>query len=472
MYAGKLVLGAVVPHTPFMIPEISREKASKAKNTQEALNSLAVKLSKVNPDVLIFITPQLDTQSDMESRAIGINCAPSLNGNLRQFKDTTIQYEYNNDFILAHYIISLCRQIGFPVIVTDRYNQKPLEYSVVAPLYFLASKLKNKFLINIRVASFDAAFHYQLGQVIAKTIESCGQKVAVIASGDLAHNLSEKKENYDPAAKEFDKSIINCLKEVNFDKFSNIPSDIIDKSGEFGYLPIATLLGIFKDTKSKFDLLSYEAPFGLGYMVGVLQPAGTQPLSLGMYDMPKSKVKVSVKNLADLARKAVETYITTKEMINVHEMSLKEERAQKSGVFVTINSKNNLRGCVGTIRAYHENIIEETIQNSISAAVRDKRFAPISKEEFQSLSYAVNIIDEPEVVTDMEEMDPLKYGLIVSNGYRQGILLPNIEGIRTIEEQLGNAMIKADIIQGEPVWLYKFSTKEITEKVDKPKRKA
>ncbi|MFY9133731.1 MAG: AmmeMemoRadiSam system protein A, partial [Bacillota bacterium] len=126
------------------------------------------------------------------------------------------------------------------------------------------------------------------------------------------------------------------------------------------------------------------------------------------------------------------------------------------GVFCTLHKRGQLRGCIGTTEPTRRNIAEEIIFNAIAAAVRDPRFEPVAPHELDDIVYSVDVLSPPEPVSGPEELDPQRYGVIVRNGGRVGLLLPNLEGINTVEEQISIARRKAGIGLNAPVELERF----------------
>jgi len=154
--------------------------------------------------------------------------------------------------------------------------------------------------------------------------------------------------------------------------------------------------------------------------------------------------------LKELAKKAVETYLLKGEIIEAPTMR------KKAGVFITIEKENQLRGCIGTYLPTKENIAEETISNAIAAAFEDPRFPPVQKEELPFLSYAIYILNKPELIKSIEELNPKKYGIIVKSKNKSGLLLPDLKGIETTEEQVSIACQKAGIDK-EKITIYRFT---------------
>lgn len=191
--------------------------------------------------------------------------------------------------------------------------------------------------------------------------------------------------------------------------------------------------------------------------------------------------------LVNLAKKAVESYVKEGKIIEVPEDLPEEFLKRRAGTFVTIEKNGELRGCIGTYLPTRVNIAEEVIRNVIAAASEDYRFEPIKEKELSSLSYIVYILSYPEQVKDIKELDPKKFGIVVKthpiffsknlggqagpftypdqenvkfNGVippKTGLLLPDLEGIETVEQQISIACQKGGINQArEKIFIYKF----------------
>lgn len=158
-----------------------------------------------------------------------------------------------------------------------------------------------------------------------------------------------------------------------------------------------------------------------------------------------------------LARRTIEEYVRTGRQIQVPEDLPQEMYDERAGVFVSIKKQDaRLRGCIGTIQAVQRCIAEEIIQNAVSAAVKDPRFAPITQEELDSLVISVDVLGGMEPVASPKELDVRRYGVVVTSGYRRGLLLPNLEGVDTVEDQIAIAKQKAGIGWQEEVRMERF----------------
>ena len=166
--------------------------------------------------------------------------------------------------------------------------------------------------------------------------------------------------------------------------------------------------------------------------------------------------------LVELARKTIESYVREKRTIEPPE-ELVPEMQGRAGTFVSLHdSRGNLRGCIGTIEPRQPTVAQEVIQNAISAATRDPRFLPVQPEELEGLDVKVDVLTEPEPIDSKDQLDPKRYGVIVESGWRRGLLLPDLEGVDTVEYQVDIAMRKAGIRPGEPMQLYRFEVKRYT----------
>ena len=162
--------------------------------------------------------------------------------------------------------------------------------------------------------------------------------------------------------------------------------------------------------------------------------------------------------LVQLARDTVESYVTEGK-VPQPPAEPTPEMQERAGVFVSLKKGGALRGCIGTFEPSYPNVAEETIANAVSSATRDPRFMPVGPEELAELEYSVDVLTEPEPVESEADLDPRKYGVIVECGWRKGLLLPDLEGVDTVEQQLDICRAKGGIDPSEPVKLYRFEVR-------------
>ncbi len=163
--------------------------------------------------------------------------------------------------------------------------------------------------------------------------------------------------------------------------------------------------------------------------------------------------------LVQLAKETIELYIREGSIREVREEELTPELRQRAGVFVCLKIDGVLRGCIGTFQPQEPTIAHETVRNALSAATCDPRFTCVRSDELPVIEYTIDVLTPPEPVRDKSELDPKRYGVIVQAGTRRGLLLPDLEGVESVDYQVGIAMQKADIPSGSQVSLFRFEVK-------------
>lgn len=197
------------------------------------------------------------------------------------------------------------------------------------------------------------------------------------------------------------------------------------------------MAGAIDGYRLETEVSSYEGPFGVGYATA----------KIDLFEGESSYVK--------LAKESLESYIRTGKEISTPE----NISGNKKGVFVTIKKNNLLRGCIGTIEPRRASVEIEIIKNAISAGTEDPRFQAVKESELDDLVYSVDILEEPEPISSLEELDIDKYGVIVFRGMKKSLLLPNLEGINSAEEQVDIALKKAGINPHEEYKMERFEVK-------------
>jgi AmmeMemoRadiSam system protein A len=159
----------------------------------------------------------------------------------------------------------------------------------------------------------------------------------------------------------------------------------------------------------------------------------------------------------ELAKKAIAEYVRHRTVLAEPD-ALPPEMQKKAAVFVSLKKHGELRGCIGTFMPAYKNIYEEIVKNAIAASTQDPRFNPVAADELDEITYSVDVLSAPEKISDIAELDPRKFGVIVAKGARKGLLLPDLEGVNTVEEQLSIAKMKAGIDPADTkIDIYKFT---------------
>ena len=307
------------------------------------------------------------------------------------------------------------------------------------------------------------AEHYRLGQLIARTAEETGRRAVIIASGDLSHKLKEYGP-YGFAAEgpEYDRRIMEVMGSAEFGGLFDFDEAFCEKAAECGHRSFVIMAGAFDGLSVKAEAFSHQDVTGVGYGICSFYPAGNAPERhfLNEYLEKEERECRERANRRDayvkLARASVEAWVTRGECIAVPEGLPAEMRDTAAGAFVSLHRHGRLRGCIGTVTAARRNVAEEIIFNAISACSQDPRFSPVAADELNSLEITVDVLGAPEPIESPEQLDPRRYGVIVSCGRKRGLLLPDLEGVDTVEEQISIARRKGGIGENEPYGLERF----------------
>jgi len=432
-----VIFGCIVPHPPLMVPDIGKGQEGTISLTIRALEKLSVMLADQKPQTVIVISPHGRSFSD----AMGLLTAPSSSGDLSSWGVPGPGLRFTNDLDIVRLIQEEARQAGIPVhsIGEKRYE---LDHGVMAPFHYLAKSIKEAMLVPVTFCWLSPTTHFDFGKAIRRAAEHSGKRVAIIASGDLSHRLiPQAPAGYDPAGKTFDGRLVTAIKSLDIDTILGFDPDFVEHAGECGYRSILILLGALEGLKAKPEVLAYEGPFGVGYLTA----AFTVPPEVDSHPLVK------------LARDTVETYIKAGKTPKVTQTT--EEMKEKAGVFVCIKKHGNLRGCIGTFEPTTPSVAAETVRNAIGAATQDPRFPPVTANEFPDLEYSVDVLTRPVLVDDPYKLDPKQDGLIVQSGYRRGLLLPDLDGVDTVQQQIEICCAKAGIDPSEPLKFYTFRVK-------------
>ena len=434
-----IVYGCIVPHPPLLVPEVGGGREIEISATTKAMKELARRLAEKRPETVIVISPH----GTMLYDSMGIATAGSLRGTMRDWGARSADHDFENDPDMVAALQAEASASGIPLdSIGDReYN---LDHGVMVPIYFLIEGMKGVPLVPLTFSMLPLSAHFSFGQAIRRAAERAGKRIAIVASGDLSHRLiRDAPAGYDPMGEVFDKTLIEAIQSYDVPAILNLDEQLIDRAGECGLRSIVILLGALDGLEVKPDVLSYEGPFGVGYLVASFDVEEAE--GEGMHPLTK------------LAKDTVEGYVRDSKLPQPSELT--PEMRGKAGVFVSIKKHGQLRGCIGTFEPDKSNVAQEIISNAVSSAIRDPRFLPVVAEELPDLTYSVDVLTTPEPVESEKELDPKRYGVIVEKGKRHGLLLPDLEGVDTVEQQIDICRQKAGIAPDEPVKLYRFEVK-------------
>lgn len=457
MKMSGIVFGCIVPHPPIIIPEIGKGRESEISATTHAMENLAGKLAASRPDVIFVISPHGTAHYD----AMGVVTTKSLRGDLRSWGAHNLNFRFNADPDITDALQEEARKSHIPIkAIGERgYN---IDHGVLVPFYFLNRKVPNSALVPLTFCWLPLVTHYEFGKLLARLAEQRNKRIAIVASGDLSHRLiPEAPAGYDPQGEVFDKKIQDGVLAMDANSILNMDEDLIEHAGECGLRSITILMGALDGLKVKPEVLSYEGPFGVGYMVASFEideaakpkPEAVEETEAATEEKPESELHP----LVALAKGTVEGFI--KNGVTPTPVADSDELKEKAGVFVSIKKNGELRGCIGTFEPTKPNIAEEIVSSAIGAAIRDPRFQPVTANELDDLEYSVDVLSSPQPVAGTDELDPQKYGVIVDGSGRRGLLLPNLETVDTVEEQLDIARSKAGLSPSDEIKIFRFEVK-------------
>ncbi len=437
-----LELVALMPHPPAIVPEVGGNESRVISLTAQKMGALAREIKSIAPELIVVVTPHGNVFSD----AVTIALTDVLRGNLGSFGAPHVGVEYPLDKEAAEAIIVFNRDkraycAGLEEKMLKKFGlSEELDHGAVVPLLFIKEAGWQGSLLSVNIGLLPYEELYEFGSGLAQALAGLNRRWVLLVSGDMSHCLSHGAPGgYSPQGVAFDGIIRDFVNNPNPYKIVKMDEQIINKAGECGLRPLIIGIGALDGRKIKGEELSYEGPFGVGYLVAKFIPGKRKTES----------------ELVSLARASIEYYLENASYLKPS--VLKEEYGEDNGgVFVSLKKNFNLRGCIGTIERVQNSLAEEIIHNAVAAAVNDPRFEPLMLQELKNLEISVDVLGRPEPVTELSELDPQVYGVIVTRGTRKGLLLPALEGVKTPEEQLEIALEKAGIALGEKYKIARF----------------
>ena len=464
---SSVVFAGIAPHPPIMVPEVGREAAAEVRDSIDAMAELTERLIRSGAESVILISPHAPLERD----AFVAYDGPQLHADFANFRAPTVTVHADLDDELLR---EITRAAAAQDLAMKRISGVDLDHGTAVPLYFLQRNGWNGRVVALGYSFVSTADHVRFGQCIKQAIERVGRPAAFIASGDLSHRLKlEAPAGYNPQAHLFDEEVVDAIRSCTTKRIVDLDPEMRRMAGECGYRSMLVAIGVTQELEPSCEVISYEAPFGVGYLVAQLLNAGSEVrLHAGSADVSSAQRAERAQNsdaktgdeLPALARTVVETLVKEGREISPPENPT-DLLSQRAGCFVSIQTlAGELRGCIGTVDPVKHTLAEEVILNASGAATRDSRFRPVRKEELAELKYSVDVLSAPEPVR-IVDLDPKVYGVIVEdkNGRRRGLLLPNLKGIETPAEQVEIASRKAGIGAADAIRLWRFRSERYRE---------
>ncbi|HEY9285269.1 MAG TPA: AmmeMemoRadiSam system protein A [Pyrinomonadaceae bacterium] len=514
MAAGSLVYVGIAPHPPIMVPEVGGEMIREVRGSIDAMRELTARVTAAGAETVIIVSPH----APLEARAFVAYSDQDLRGDFARFRAAAAEVSAPLDSELLDALERAADAEGFRVA---RLRGEELDHGTAVPLYFLLRNGWRGRAVALGYSFLSDDEHLRFGATLRRAADSVARRVALVASGDLSHRLKhDAPAGYHPNAHLFDEQVVASIDACAPRRIAEIDPKLRRLAGECGYRSMLVALGATESLDADCEVLHYEAPFGVGYLVAQLSRSieargdaprtdavGAQgaredddPAEVEHSSEKSSSAQTSeggsaadeiaaVENFDDedaadeslddgaddaasslpaLARRAVETFVRegrAPEAAEVLDDEPPPVLARPAACFVSIKTaEGDLRGCIGTVEPSRASLADELIANAVSAATRDPRFPPVAESELASLRYSVDILHEPEPA-EFVDLDPKVYGVIVEDeqGRRRGLLLPDIAGVETAAEQVQIAARKAGISPRESVRLYRFRVERFRE---------
>ena len=449
----------LVPHPPMIVPQVGRGSEAQIAATASAYTQVAAELAALEPETIVISTPHSILYSDY----FHISPGETADGSFRAFGAPEIRFHETYDRELAEAIQRLARANDLPAGTLGQ-REKDLDHGVMVPLYFIRRAYPAGRLVRIGLSGLPLTDHYALGRLIARAAEETGRRVVYVASGDLSHKLQHYGPyGFAPEGPVYDQRLMDVCARAAFGELLDFDEALCEKAAECGHRSFVMMAGALDGRAVEAKVLSHEDVTGVGYGVCAFYPKGPDEsrrfldLHLARLEAELAAQRDSADEYVRLARQSLEHYVLRRERMAVPAGLPAPLRETRAGAFVSLHKFGKLRGCIGTILPTADCLAREILDNAVSAAVRDPRFDPVRPDELKWLEISVDVLGAPEPIDSPDRLDVKRYGVIVTSGGRKGLLLPDLEGVDTVEDQIAIARRKAGIGPNEPVKLERFS---------------
>jgi len=256
-----IVFGAIMPHPPILVPEIGKDRIKEAAASKKALAEITKRIKAENFDTIVIVTPH----GDVGQASVPIYTSHVFEGNFAQFGAPKLSFSFKGD-----------PQLGLAIVkdshLATACSETLLDHGALVPLYFPTAAGVKKPVLPMAIAFLPLPKLFEFGQALAKTSDRLGRKVLFIASADMSHRLTkDAPAGYSPRGKEFDDKLVQLVKNYDVKGILNFDPQLADDAGQDALWSIAILLGVLDGKTVKPEVLSYEGPFGVGYMIAAFQ---------------------------------------------------------------------------------------------------------------------------------------------------------------------------------------------------------
>jgi MEMO1 family protein len=374
-----IVFSGIAPHPPIMVPEVGGVSIGEVRGSIDAMAELTRRIVECGAETVVLISPHAPLHPD----SFVAYQTPLLYGDFADFRAPSAKVEFPLDEELLQAIKNAAAEENYAVTPLENHD---LDHGTAVPLYFLQRYGWSGRVIGMGYSFLSTQDHLKFGACIRRAIDQAGRSVAFIASGDLSHRLKpEAPAGYNPAAHGFDDQVVDALRQNAPELIIGIDQQLRRIAGECGYRSMLVVLGATRELPGAAEVLHYEAPFGVGYLVAQLTNSRAAPKSRAKNLSSEGAAEEDpAEDLPSLARQAIETFVLTGKQRSVpHLTGMLSARA---ACFVSIKTlTGDLRGCIGTIEPAKETLAEEVIMSAGNAASRDPRIKPVSADELANM---------------------------------------------------------------------------------------
>ena len=453
-----VIAAYMVPHPPMIIPEIGKGSEKQIGETVRAYQQVAAEIAELKPETILVSSPHAVIYADY----FHISPGEEAYGDFGRFRAGGVRFQERYDTELVREICAVAEEERFPAGTLGE-RDSCLDHGTMVPLYFAEQRYRDFRLVRIGLSGLTLADHYAFGRIIRKAVSRTGRRAVYIASGDLSHKLQEYGPyGFAPEGPEYDRRIMDTCSRGAFGELFDFDESFCEKAAECGHRSFVIMAGVLDGTAVEAKQLCHQDVTGVGYGICSFRPGKESPERrfLDRYRERQAEILRDRRKEEDayvqLARLTVETYIRSGKKPDVPEQCPEEMLKRQAGVFVSIHKEGKLRGCIGTILPTRTSIAEEIIENAVSASSRDPRFSPVRPDELERLEIHVDVLSKPETIGSKAELDVKRYGVIVSSGNKRGLLLPDLDGVDTVDQQVAIAMRKGGIRDGQKTVLERF----------------
>ncbi|MBQ6655094.1 MAG: AmmeMemoRadiSam system protein A [Erysipelotrichaceae bacterium] len=453
------ILAAImVPHPPLIIPEVGRGEEKQVQSTINAYEKAGLFVSELQPDTVIVSSPH----SVMYADYFHVSPKKKASGSFSRFGASQVSFEEQYDEDLVREIGRRADLEEFPAGTLGERDPQ-LDHGTMVPLHFIEKYYKDFKLVRVSLSGLSLSDHYHFGQLIQQAVNALGRRVVFVGSGDLSHKLQTYGPyGFDEKGPEYDRRIMEVMSSGNFGELFDFEEVFLEKASECGHRSFVIMAGALDGLKVVPEMLVHQDVTGVGYGICTYKVNGTDEnrYFLDQYQ-ERIQEELRLKRMNEdpyvaLARRTIESWVREDKKIKLPDDLPEKMLTGRAGTFVSLHKDGMLRGCIGTMFPTTGCIGQEIINNAISACSRDPRFNEVNERELDYLDISVDVLSESVKIKSRDELDVRKYGIIVSDGYRQGVLLPDLDGVDSVDQQIAIARRKAGIAENEEITIEKF----------------